>query len=239
MTIERKPIFDAVRIMLGRGFKTSEVRALDAAIDRALGIEPEKSPHRLGALSERYESGGNGPGTVSTGRGDPGGVSYGLYQLASRTGTAGAFVKAEGSAWPELAKYAPGTRQFSNVWQGIADRQPDAFTRAQHAFIKRTHYDPAVAKVRKATGVDLDKRHAAVRDAVWSVAVQHGGAAKILIEALGYALRDDDDSLINAIYDAREAYVSRLRTLPAKTLNSLLNRYRQERKDALGMLRHA
>src|SRR5262249_46471025 len=42
----------------------------------------------LGSLSEKYESGGRGPGTVSTGKGDLGGVSYGTYQLSSKVGRA-------------------------------------------------------------------------------------------------------------------------------------------------------
>ncbi|WP_313434039.1 lysozyme [Novosphingobium sp.] len=33
----RKPIFDEVRLLLGRGFTTAEVAALDHAIDKALG----------------------------------------------------------------------------------------------------------------------------------------------------------------------------------------------------------
>ena len=35
--MERRPIFDAVRQMLGRGFHGNEVQQLDAAIDRGLG----------------------------------------------------------------------------------------------------------------------------------------------------------------------------------------------------------
>lgn len=38
MTVNRTPIFDAVRAMLGRGFATHEVSALDRAIDAAVGI---------------------------------------------------------------------------------------------------------------------------------------------------------------------------------------------------------
>lgn len=41
--LTRKPIFDAVRTMLKRGFTTAEVNALDAAIDEAEGKEPIKS----------------------------------------------------------------------------------------------------------------------------------------------------------------------------------------------------
>ncbi|EAA8371766.1 hypothetical protein BHM08_20935 [Salmonella enterica] len=40
----------------------------------------------LGTTSEHYESGGRGPGVVSSGRGDHGGASYGCYQLSSKPG---------------------------------------------------------------------------------------------------------------------------------------------------------
>ncbi|KPH64485.1 lysozyme [Novosphingobium aerophilum] len=38
--LDRKPIFDEVRQLLGRGFTAADVIALDAAIDRGLGEEP-------------------------------------------------------------------------------------------------------------------------------------------------------------------------------------------------------
>ena len=40
----------------------------------------------LGDTSQRYETGNRGAGTISTGKGDHGGVSYGSYQLSSKTG---------------------------------------------------------------------------------------------------------------------------------------------------------
>src|ERR1700755_1447385 len=36
------------------------------------------------SMRAKYETGGRGPGVVSTGAGDPGGVSYGSYQMASK-----------------------------------------------------------------------------------------------------------------------------------------------------------
>lgn len=42
--MERKRIFDAVKAMLGRGFKQSEVAALDAAIDSAVKPDPPSVP---------------------------------------------------------------------------------------------------------------------------------------------------------------------------------------------------
>jgi len=41
--MDRKPVFDAVRRMLGRGFHKSEIAALDAAIERAQSFAPAQS----------------------------------------------------------------------------------------------------------------------------------------------------------------------------------------------------
>lgn len=48
--MQRKTIFDAVRRMLGRGFRQVEVERLDRAIDRALGSEGSPEPPRSRAV---------------------------------------------------------------------------------------------------------------------------------------------------------------------------------------------
>src|SRR5215203_2261618 len=53
----------------------------------------------LGSLSAKYETSGRGPATVSTGSGDPGGVSYGSYQMATKTGTVARFVSQADFPW--------------------------------------------------------------------------------------------------------------------------------------------
>ncbi len=78
----------------------------------------------LGKLSEKYESGGRGPGTVSSGKGDPGGVSYGTYQLASKIGRADEFVK---KYYPdEFAGLKGGTEEFTKKWKELAYKDPKA-----------------------------------------------------------------------------------------------------------------
>lgn len=262
--MNRKPIFDAVRRMLGRGFEQSEVEALDLACDlaearvgqpdpapAAAEVSAAKAAHRLGSLSEEYESGGRGPGTVSGGHNDAGGVSYGVYQLASKTGTCAAFVKAEGKPWAgKFGVDKPGSPAFSAAWKVIAQAEPDMFRDAQHAFIERTHYRPVIKTVHDRKGLDLDGRSHAVRDAAWSCAVQHGGAATILIDAVdrtdAQAHRSDagyDRKLVEAIYDRRIDYVlgvAKNPKLPAGTRQQLVsitkNRYAKERAKALEML---
>jgi putative chitinase len=50
--MDRKPIFDAVRRMLGRGFTQAEVKALDAAIDTALITVPAPEPDKSALRDE-------------------------------------------------------------------------------------------------------------------------------------------------------------------------------------------
>lgn len=204
--------------------------------------------HHLGALSEHYESGGRGPGAVSGGQGDPGGVSYGLYQLASRIGTVADFIKTEGARWSGELADTPASPAFSAAWKAIAARDGVSFARAQQLFIERSHYRPVVAAVRAATGLDLDRCADAVRDACWSAAVQHGAAARLLIGAVGDAdgsaargTMAHDRAIIEAAYRRRSAYVSAIAEKSSaavrRTLKNVVEkRYPHERSTALAML---
>jgi len=215
-----------------------------------LAPRPEQTFPRLGALSERYESGGRGPGTVSSGLKDPGGVSYGLYQMASRTGTVAAFLSAEGVRWSrDFLGKTPGMPPFSEAWQAVATRDPIAFAEAQHGFIERTHYRPVIRAVQVQSGLDLDARSAAVRDVCWSCAVQHGGAGKILTQAIAKAeavcpreaAARFDRALIEAVYAVRSAYVTGVAAKAdagsRRTLQDIVRRrYPDELARALAML---
>lgn len=246
-TFDRAPVFDAVRRLAGRGLTAAEVGLIDVTIAQALA--GAGSGHRLGTLSEHYESGGRGPGTVSGGGGDPGGVSYGLYQLASRTGTAAAFMQAEGARWAAELSGEPGTPAFSEGWKAIAARDGEEFAEAQHAFIERSHYRPAVQAALAATGLDLDARPDGLRDAVWSTAVQHGSAARLLIAAIADAdgaagprgTLAHDRALVEAIYRARAAHVRALAARSGPAVRRVLThvatrRYPDELAAALAML---
>ncbi len=209
---------------------------------------PTMGGHRLGDLSMIYETGVRpgreavAAGKVSTGQRDPGGVSYGAYQLASskRGGRqVQAFLRAEGAPKaPRFAGLDPGQTggPFGGAWTAAAQQDPDFFN-PQHTYIDRTHYQPVVRAVQKSTGLDINGRSDAVRDVVWSMAVQHGGAPKLVSNAVkavaGRVPVSDsgfDRALINRLYDDRSAYVEHLKQ------PNLVPRYRRERRDALAML---
>ena len=213
----------------------------------AAGALGEALAEALGALSAKYETGGRGPGTVSTGAGDRGGVSYGSYQMASKLGVATRFVKQDGFPWvTDFQNLVAGTAAFTTCWKRIAKNETDAFQNAQHDFIKKTHYDLLVAKIISDDGLDVNSRCHALKDVVWSTAVQHGGATTIVHKALAKVKCEKtnpsfDELLIRAIYaergrtkpDGSLAYFSRNSPNVQK---GVANRFKNELKDALAML---
>ncbi len=201
----------------------------------------------LGELSAKYETGGRGPGTVSTGAGDPGGVSYGSYQMASKMGVPARFVSQAGFPWlSDFQGLKAGTAPFTACWKRIAAAETDAFQRAQHAFIKKSHYDQLAAKVLNEDGLDVNTRCRALQDVIWSTAVQHGGATPIIHRAIGNVSVPTtdpsyDEKLICAIYaergkkkaDGNLAYFSKSSPGVQKGVS---NRFKSELQDALAML---
>jgi len=188
----------------------------------------------LGRVSEKYESGGRGVGTVSDGRGDAGGVSYGKLQLASKTGTMQAFLnEQEGDAYRDKFKgLEPGTDVFNKVYKQVVESDPQGFADSQHAFIKRTHFDP-VANYAKEKGLNVDDP--AIQEALWSQSVQHGGAGnKKIIDAATARAGDGagTEDVVNALYDARTEYASKYASAAATT-----DRYQKERQDVLAIAR--
>lgn len=244
MTI-RETIFGLLRTARGKGWAASDpqIGEIDASLTR-WGVPVDGgSPERLGNLSMKYET-GHVPGEevkaaakVSSGARDAGGKSYGAYQLASLKGQVAKFLAAEGARWAgEFAGMDP-TRPgaFEQRWKAIAAKEPGAFFDAQHAYIERTHYKP-VADHAVANRLDVNAMPKAVRDAIWSISVQHGGAKKIVSDAiLRLGGKRDPAGVVNALYDARLAYIRGI-TLDPKTRESLEDRYRSERADALRMI---
>lgn len=206
----------------------------------------------LGSLSSKYETGGRGPGTVSSGVGDAGGVSYGSYQMTSkpRGGTVARFV-AE-AAFPWRARFAgmkPGSPEFSAEWKSLATEAPDAFFAAQHAFIKRTHFDPLVGKIIAQDGLVVTLRSNALQDVIWSTAVQHGPNTPVVhraIQNLGGGAaeltdREHDRRLIVAIYAERgrrkaDGNLVYFAKNSKAVQDGVARRFRDEERDALKML---
>jgi hypothetical protein len=197
----------------------------------------------LGTLSKKYESGNSGPGTIARNAGDIGGASYGTYQIATKTGTMATFIKFLKTGYPSmyasLSKFAAGTVQFDAAWIALTKTKKDEFATAQHEFIKSSHYDPAVNKIKQAIGIDTNQCSLALQNVVWSTAVQHGsGGACNIFKNAGINSNMEDEEIIRLVYAERGAnnglkYFGRS---SSSIRQSVVNRFKNELLDALEIL---
>ncbi len=200
----------------------------------------------LGKLSARFESGSDGIAAI--GYDSTGGTSYGKYQIASKVGSMRSFLSFLDSEAPDLSKRLrnagpanTGSRRgaMPDAWRAIASEQPERFEQLQEAFIHQSHYKPALDAIEQCTGIKSDNLSAAMREVIWSTAVQHGpaGAAKIFARADDMSGKAGDANyerkLITNVYNVRAGQFG---SSTSQVREAVRSRFRQERQLALNML---
>lgn len=185
---------------------------------------PKVEGWELGQTSEKYESGGKGPGTINNYNAseDRGGASYGTYQFASflpeftpkgkarpsaKNSPVLSFIK--GSKFKEkFENLTPGTAQFDSVWKGIASQYPKEFEDDQHEYVKKTYYDVMIANLQR-KGLDLTAFGPSVQDLVWSTAVQFGPSrTSVFTEPLAGKSELTDKDIVNLVSEYKIANVA-------------------------------
>lgn len=184
----------------------------------------------LGDISAKYESGKLGYEAISKWSKDPGGASYGRYQLSFLTGTLTAFLRESGYE-KMFEGLDVGSKLFDEKWVELARNDPK-FREAQHEYIKRTKFEP----ISKHAYKDLKiPRCEAVDELLWSISVQHGRWAVILQRAM--RKRDPQvmthEEVIKRIMDERVLYVNNLKTIDGTVKAALNKRYKLELTDLL------
>lgn len=194
----------------------------------------------LGQLSEKYE-GRASAGTVSSGVGDKGGVSFGKYQFASKTGGLASFMDELKESNPEyyekltanggeFYRNKNANSQFQENWKELAKEDPN-FAKVQDEIAKKKWFDPTAKKFQDITGVDPNSSKA-LANAIWSAGIQHGGVDKIF-KMSGIEEGQSQEEIIRRLYGARADYVSGLNI---GNKRGIFNRYTAEEQDAYAML---
>lgn len=206
----------------------------------------------LGSLSEKYEVGTRGCGTVSTGVGNDGEISYGSYQMTSNPngGTVTKFVLQDKFPFKnEFKNLIAGTEEFTKVWKNIALLHKEEFFKLQHNYIKNNLFDKLVNKIKTERQLYITNHSLALQNVVWSVAVQHGQNTNLINKAIDTLLKDKsskinfDTSLIRAIYTERmrkneQGSLVYFSKSSSNVQKGLINRFINEEKDALEMLKN-
>ncbi len=183
-------------------------------------------------------------GNISSGKGDRGGVSYGLPQFPTNTGGARAYVNSKSFPFRDKFKgLRPNTPAFNKQWKALATNPAtrDVFAKNQLDYITRTHYTPLVNSL-KGNGYDLERTSLGLRQIAFGMANQFGpkGAASIFTKVLKQVGPNADDAaVINGLYKertkTRNGVVVYFKSSKPNVQRGVVNRFRRETKKALQM----
>jgi hypothetical protein len=215
-----------------------------AAVSRK--VLPSTLEHQAGRLSAQYESNSE---IDYIGYDSRGGTSYGQYQIASKTGTMDYFVRFLDDKAPDIAARlrAAGpsdtggrSGRMPATWKSVAAADPRRFEALQHEFIRSNNYSPAAKSIVLTTGVDVTRRSYALREVLWSTAVQHGpgGAERIFTQAIEKAEampagQDFDKAVIEEVYRIRGQKFFRHNK---RIREAVLSRFQDEKTTAIALL---
>lgn len=143
-------------------------------------------------LVREYEAGAD-PACVSSGAGDLGGVSYGIYQLASNTGAVEAF-REWACDYPDndlanygrlLCEFEINSPRFKKLWREIGINDPEGFAKLQDDYAITAYYQPA-ARALLREGYDVESKSEAMQAVLMSRAVQYsaGNMFELYTEAV-------------------------------------------------------
>lgn len=200
----------------------------------------------LGELSKTHESNGN-PACISSGEGDGGGKSYGMYQFSSKYNIPVDFANWMAEQDLEYGKRLLNAGEyyswfFDEVWKDIANENNEHFAYLQHEYTKIMYYDVAKSILLDKYNYNLENHSEALKNVIWSMAVQYSPyVMNDFVSELkeNYSIDDMntiiDEQLIDIIYDIRkkESWMSGSPDLQ----EGLIDRFNQEHDDAIEMLR--
>jgi len=141
---------------------------------------------KVGLLTAKYETSGKGPGYISNGSswGDPGGDSYGSYQLETKKGTMQAYLKTVDRFTNALRPLKVNSPEFKAMWRKLAADDPEGFEQSQFDYLanKPNGYVDGY-NWAKANGWAVG--NLAMQSAIYS-AVNQSGGGETSLELLGY-----------------------------------------------------
>lgn len=197
VTALRRSLMSATQLARIRGL--ADRGDLDGASQLLVG----SAPGAEGDMSARYESGA--AGSAAIGYDGTGGTSYGKWQLSSRQGSLDGFLRfLEGKGGTPAAVAArlraagpadTGSKSgaMPEAWKKEAQTNAADFESWQREYVRSAFYQPAAQSLPGGAAA-LASASPAVREMVWSTAVQHGaeGAKDIFQKAWRDGMTEGD-----------------------------------------------
>src|ERR1700679_4362727 len=202
--------------------KSNLTNKYNEALAKHLNISPSNTFH-IADLAEKYETSNRGPGYISSGInwGDPGGDSYGSYQIETAQGTMKDYLTTVDDMFTRELKLLPiNSPSFMKTWKDLANTYPDLFQESQFKFLCNKHngYSDALAYARR-LGWSVD--NFAIQSAIFSTSNQ-SGEWKNIFNAANIKAADNAPTQINKIYEARAEYFKSLSSINTKIKRNIM-----------------
>lgn len=193
---------------------------------------------KIGELAAKYETSNKGPGYISNGSawGDPGGDSYGSYQLETKKGTMQEYLRGNDKYINALKPLKINSLEFKNKWRELAKQDPEGFEQSQFDYLanKPNGYNTAI---KYAQQLGWAVGNFALQSAIYSIVNQSGNWKSGIFNKAGINESDSPATQVNKLYDARANYFRGLSSLsPMIKKNIIKQRTVLERKDCLKLL---
>jgi hypothetical protein len=122
----------------------------------------------------------------------------------------------------------PATSEFNKAWKKIAETHSDEFSKNQHTYIKKTHYEVQLGYL-KSKGIVFSAEHAAINDMIWSTSVQCGPTTGVIFRALkGKDVNSlSEKDVITIVQDYKETNVENLFPSSPTWWGDLMAKYNQ------------
>lgn len=207
----------------------------DASTEFSVSGDAMTADNYIGMYSNKHEG---DVGTISSGKGDPGGASYGLPQFPINQNAPQEFVNwmKTQEEYKDLGEKFNGTKQgsaaFNKIWQDLAKTDYDRFGQAQVKYATVMDLEPFL-KADK-SGVNWN-RSRALQEVAYSRSVHNGpyGFAKVT-KAAGVNNNMTDAEIITRIYDhTRDNVGSYWRSSSSAVQNSIRKRMVTEKETML------
>jgi hypothetical protein len=192
----------------------------------------------IGKYVKKYESGNAGSKSISGGKGDHGGASFGSFQFPSNEP---AHLK---KFWKKYyADKFPGVEignnpAFRDAWLKAVDMNPEQFYKNEYS-IEYDNYQSALrGQLKEFPQFDPDKFSRAVQESYWSSAVQYGDGPilKHTFQQPGLSMSMPKDKALDMIYKFKIDHIeSNFGKSDAANRKGIKNRYYKEWEELKGL----
>lgn len=172
----------------------------------------------VGKYVQKFESGDRGSSMISSGKGDAGGVSFGLFQFPSYGKSDAGANSLLGQMWANYKDKYPATpgdnSAFKDAWAKASVAEQPEFLNNERLVELKNDVQPVIDSLQKSFG-DTMNTDRALQELVWSSGVQYGPGGKTNKAFAAAGINTLEDYKKNPSESIKKIYQAKLNNVSA------------------------